>query len=47
MRAQIAEQLRERTARYGIDTWTVFAERPGVTDQTLPTTGPVIEALRA
>jgi probable F420-dependent oxidoreductase len=44
--AQLAEQLRERSERFGIGTWTTFADRPGFTDQTLATMAPVIEALR-
>jgi len=45
--AQMAEQLAERSEQFGIDTWTVFADRPGLTDQRLDTLAPVIEQLRA
>jgi len=45
--AQMAEQLAERSERFGIDTWTVFADRPGLTDQRLDTLAAVIEQLRA
>ncbi|CAN5369960.1 LLM class F420-dependent oxidoreductase [soil metagenome] len=42
---QLAEQLTERSERFGIETWTVFADRPGLTDQRLDTLAPVIELL--
>lgn len=42
---QIAEQLRERTERYGVDTWTVFGDVPGVR-QPIDTMAPVLELLR-
>ena len=42
---EIAAQLHERTARLGIETWTVFAGRP--IDRTLETIGSIVEALQA
>jgi probable F420-dependent oxidoreductase len=42
---QMADTLRERSQRFGINHWTVFASRPG-SDQTLETLAPVIERLR-
>ena len=43
--AQLAEQLRERTERFGVETWTVFGDIPGV-HQPLDTMAPVIDLLR-
>jgi probable F420-dependent oxidoreductase len=43
--AQIADQVRERSARYGVETWTVFGDLPGV-DQPLRSLAPVAELLR-
>lgn len=42
---QIADQLRERTERYGVETWTVFADVQRL-DQPLSTMAPVLELLR-
>lgn len=44
---QLAEQLRERSERFGIETWSTFADRPGLTHQRLDTLAPVIERIRA
>lgn len=44
--AQIAEQLRERSQRFGIDTWTVLGLRPDV-DQPLDALAPIVEAVRS
>jgi probable F420-dependent oxidoreductase len=43
--AQMAEALRERSERFGVSYWTVFARRPG-SEQTLETLAPVIARLR-
>jgi len=40
---QIVEQLRERTERYGVDTWTVFGDLAG---QPLDAMAPVLELLK-
>ena len=42
---QIAEQLRERSARFGVETWTVFGNLPGL-GQPNDLLAPVIELLR-
>jgi probable F420-dependent oxidoreductase len=42
---QMAETLRERSQRFGVNYWTVFAQRPG-SEQTLETLAPVIALLR-
>jgi probable F420-dependent oxidoreductase len=43
--AQIADQLRERSARFGVETWTVFGNIPGAA-QPDDLLAPVIELLR-
>jgi alkanesulfonate monooxygenase SsuD/methylene tetrahydromethanopterin reductase-like flavin-dependent oxidoreductase (luciferase family) len=42
---QIADQLRERSARWDVETWTVFDSLPGA-DLTLTTLAPVIDLLK-
>jgi len=42
---QMADTLRERSERFGVGYWTVFASRPG-SEQTLETMAPVIARLR-
>jgi probable F420-dependent oxidoreductase len=42
---EIAEQLRERAERQGIDTWTILADLPGV-PTTLDSLAPVVDACR-
>jgi probable F420-dependent oxidoreductase len=43
---QLADQLRDRSERYGVETWTVFETGHGFSDQRLDTLAPVIERLR-
>ena len=43
--AEIAEQLRRRSERFGIETWTVFGDLPAL-QQPLDTMAPVLELLK-